>query len=331
MGKVLTVIIPTYNMELYLDRCLSSLIVPNIEMLEVLVINDGSKDKSSEIAHKYEEMYPTTFKVFDKANGNYGSCVNVGLSNATGKYCRILDADDYYSTDNLSLYLLYLMNVDSDVIFTSFTTRDCNNGIVSVTESSRELLDKEYDLYNFDFKSQRLVDLLRMHSICVKTNILRSNKFVQTEGISYTDTQFVFYSILYSKSIKFCPYNIYQYCLGRDGQTMSVSSMLKNNEHFYINAKRLLLDYRQYVELNNYSAKIESLKCCINYELLCYRDIVLAYLKYNKEELKLFQELVEIGLNSKIPYHVEKEIPSKRLFLWLKFRINPKFLNYFLK
>ena len=86
MAKILTVVIPTYNMEKYLDRCLTSLIVTNndlLERLEVLVVIDGAKDRSSEIAHSYQIRYPQTFIVIDKENGNYGSCVNRGVAEAT--------------------------------------------------------------------------------------------------------------------------------------------------------------------------------------------------------------------------------------------------------
>mgnify|MGYP002624493917 CR=1 FL=1 len=93
MNKTLTIVVPTYNMDRYLERCLDSLILPEMlmERLEVLVVNDGSKDKSSEIAHSYEKKYPQTFRVIDKENGNYGSCVNRGLKEATGKYIKNLD------------------------------------------------------------------------------------------------------------------------------------------------------------------------------------------------------------------------------------------------
>lgn len=75
MEKILTIVIPTYNMQDYLRRCLDSLIVPEEQMkqLEVLVVNDGSKDNSSAIAHEYQNKYPDTFRVIDKEKGNYGS------------------------------------------------------------------------------------------------------------------------------------------------------------------------------------------------------------------------------------------------------------------
>ena len=97
MDKILTVIIPTYNMEELLPRCLDSFLIKDkklMQQVEVLVVNDGSKDNSSSIAHRYEKLYPHTFRVIDKENGNYGSCVNRGLQEATGKYVKVLDADD---------------------------------------------------------------------------------------------------------------------------------------------------------------------------------------------------------------------------------------------
>ena len=126
MIKLLTVIIPTYNMQEYLHRCLDSLIVqqPMRESLEVLVINDGGKDKSSIIAHEYEDRYPDTFKVIDKENDHYGSCVNRGLVEATGKYVKVLDADDWFDTGELEKLLEKLPSIDVDLIMTSYKVVD---------------------------------------------------------------------------------------------------------------------------------------------------------------------------------------------------------------
>ena len=110
MEKLLTLIIPTYNMEKYLRTCLGSLIIGEWqELLEVLVINDGSKDSSSAIAHEYANKHPESFHVIDKENGNYGSCVNRGLKEATGKYVKVLDADDSFDTANFENYLCFLI------------------------------------------------------------------------------------------------------------------------------------------------------------------------------------------------------------------------------
>ena len=119
MQKLLTIVIPTYNMQDYLHRCLDSLVLEDEQLmsqLEVLVINDGSKDNSSTIAHDYENKYPATFRVIDKENGNYGSCINKGLEIATGKYVKVLDADDSFDTSNFEDYLRFLNSVEVDIL-----------------------------------------------------------------------------------------------------------------------------------------------------------------------------------------------------------------------
>ena len=104
MEKVLTIVIPAYNMEKFLPYCLDSLLIgQGTEDVEVLVVNDGSADRTSAIAHGYEERYPEVFRVIDKENGNYGSCVNRGLKEATGKYVKILDADDSFEDGAFAL------------------------------------------------------------------------------------------------------------------------------------------------------------------------------------------------------------------------------------
>ena len=118
MNKILTIVIPTYNMEKYLDKCLTSLVIEDRELmkqLEILVVIDGSKDRSSEIAHAYQVRYPQTFIVIDKENGNYGSCINRGLKEAAGKYIKVLDADDCYNSKSLQQHLELLRIVDVDL------------------------------------------------------------------------------------------------------------------------------------------------------------------------------------------------------------------------
>ena len=86
--KIITIIIPAYNMESLLNKCCDSLLVDESlrAFLEVLIINDGSKDKTLDIAKSYEERYPDVFRVIDKENGQYGSCINRGLKEAKGKF-----------------------------------------------------------------------------------------------------------------------------------------------------------------------------------------------------------------------------------------------------
>jgi glycosyltransferase involved in cell wall biosynthesis len=99
---------------------LESLLIPSIDAVEVLVVNDGSKDSSSAIAHEYAAMYPKSIVVIDKENGNYGSCINRGLKAATGKYIKVLDADDSFDTENFEQYVQLLKTVNVDMLLTDY-------------------------------------------------------------------------------------------------------------------------------------------------------------------------------------------------------------------
>lgn len=229
MDKILTVVVPTYNMEKYLDRCLTSLIVEDAKMncLEVLVINDGSKDCSSEIAHSYESKYPETFRVVDKENGNYGSCVNRGVSEATGKFIKVLDADDSFDNVVLSNYLDFLSKEElfssADLIISDYCKVDENQEVINSYGFSYG--DGPLSLAQVNDGMQ---PHFQMHGITYRTEMLKCIGYVQSEGISYTDQEWCFAPMAYVKTAWYFNKPLYRYTIGREGQTMEYSSVMKN-------------------------------------------------------------------------------------------------------
>ena len=120
MEKLLTIIIPVYKVEAYINKCLDSLIIaPELmEKLEVLIVNDGTPDNSAELSREYVMRFPKTFRQIDKENGGHGSAWNVGLKEATGKYLRFLDSDDWFT--DLDRLMLDLENCQADIVFNPF-------------------------------------------------------------------------------------------------------------------------------------------------------------------------------------------------------------------
>lgn len=109
-------------METLLPRCLDSLIESQyFNLIEAIVVNDGSKDKSLQIARRYGNNYPDSVAVIDKPNGNYGSTINAALPIAKGKYIKVLDADDTFDTLQLDELITALSNLDCDMVITHFT------------------------------------------------------------------------------------------------------------------------------------------------------------------------------------------------------------------
>ncbi|MDR3314855.1 MAG: glycosyltransferase, partial [Coriobacteriales bacterium] len=122
-AKFLSICIPAYKVESYLDRCLFSLLSSRVaDLLEVLVINDGSPDNSRAIALAYQEHYPTIVRLIDKENGGHGSTINTALEHATGTYFRIIDGDDWVDSINLTTMLEKLQETEpeADLVSTNY-------------------------------------------------------------------------------------------------------------------------------------------------------------------------------------------------------------------
>ncbi len=241
MNKILTIVIPTYNMEKYLDKCLSSLIVSpaNMQQLEVLVINDGSKDNSSKIGHSYEERYPGIFRVIDKENGNYGSCVNRGLKEATGKYIKVLDADDSFDVEIFELYISYLQRLDADLIISDYKVVD-EKGQTTETYTFPLPTDRLFNLGDLTIGTIRW---LWHHGVTYRTEMVRGINYHQTEGISYTDDEWIFCPMRKVKQVSYFPYFLYLYLRGREGQTFDPKVLKKAFHNRIIVGKKMLNDY----------------------------------------------------------------------------------------
>ena len=97
MTKV-SVLVPIYNVEKYLDECLASLAKQTLKDIEIICINDGSTDNSPKILQKYAKKYPN-FIVINKQNSGYGDSMNKGLEKATGEYISIVESDDFIESD----------------------------------------------------------------------------------------------------------------------------------------------------------------------------------------------------------------------------------------
>lgn len=229
--KLLSIIIPTYNMAELLPRCLDSLVAAEgaENALEAIVVNDGSKDNSLQVAQQYAEKYPAIVRVIDKPNGNYGSTINAALPVAKGKYVKILDSDDWFDTETLGKYLRTLAEIDVDIVLTHFTqigatTRE----VVKYNTMGREPYEygKIYKLD--DILPDGYIRFFLMHALTYRTELLRKINYRQTEGISYTDTEWSCYPTFYARTICFCDLNLYQYNLDREGQTMDPKVLLRS-------------------------------------------------------------------------------------------------------
>lgn len=108
--KILSIAVPCYNSEAYMEKCIDSLLVGG-EEVEILIVDDGSKDGTTEIADRYQEKYPTIVKAIHQENKGHGGAVNTGVENATGLYFKVVDSDDWVNPEAYQKILNVLAEV----------------------------------------------------------------------------------------------------------------------------------------------------------------------------------------------------------------------------
>ena len=226
---VLTVIVPAYDMERWLDGCLSSLAPMEGERLppyEVVVVNDGSRDRTSAIAHEWQRRHPNVFRVLDKANGHYGSCINAALAKAKGTFVKVLDADDTFSHARFAEYLELLAKLA--------TRSDVPDVVVNdeewVAANGTSITVRRYGLPN-EFDMSRLLacaQTITIHALAYRTDLLRQMGYRQTEGIPYTDTEWFTLPMAQVHSGAYFGHVLYRYSIQRLGQSIEAAAYARD-------------------------------------------------------------------------------------------------------
>ena len=245
--KLLSIIVPSYNMEAYLSKGLGSLIVDDkvlLQKLDIIVVNDGSNDRTSEIAHGFETKYPGVFRVIDKENGNYGSCVNAGLAIMQGIYVKILDADDTYDTKAFRRYLEFLEKmIDSgdgcDVVFNDFLTVDPEGNVRDRT-SYAFTGSPSFTLAEFDYDTKPMV---WAPALAYRAQLLRTIRYRQSEKLFYTDQEWDTIPMLAVRTVQYCGECVYRYLIGRENQSCNDVVRLRNFAMHFPVAEKIVETY----------------------------------------------------------------------------------------
>ena len=238
--KVLTVSVAAYNVERYLDKLLGSVItLKNRDMVEVLIIDDGSKDKTGEVAISYHKQYPDLVRYIRKENGGHGSTINSGIKEAKGRYFRALDGDDWLDTRGTDELIERLVREEheADVILTDFQI---------FTESGQKyecLLKnlKSGKSYSFEELETRSHSL-RYHSVIYRTSLIRNHNLTLDEHRFFVDSEYVLFPVPYINKIRY--YNLFVYCyrVGHTGQSVSREGRMRHiSDSKYVS--RNLIDF----------------------------------------------------------------------------------------
>ena len=219
----MSISIAAYNVEEYLAETLDSIVAcKSLPDIDVLVVNDGSRDGTLNLALRYTERFPESIRVIDKPNGGYGSTINVSIKEAKGTYYRLLDGDDWVDSDELDKLVLFLKTTDSDLIVTKYSS-------VRGQESKTIFLDWPYDGRVLPIE-ERLDYRYAMHMLTFRTAPLCDTlmRYPIMENTNYTDFEFNVKGICGCKAVAYLDADVYRYRLGREGQSVELASWFRN-------------------------------------------------------------------------------------------------------
>jgi len=248
MKKLLSISIAAYNVEKYLRECLNSFIVRESlqDLLEVIVVDDGSKDATSLIAQEFCENYPNVFRVIQKENGGYGSTINASLRVASGKYYKTVDGDDWLDTRNLEKFLEILKDCTADLVVTKY----CK--ILESTKEERPLfIAFSYDGNEYMADEIKLDQMFAMAQVTYKTSVLKESNLSITENCYYTDMEYVLKPLIAIRTIRGYDLNLYNYRIGREGQSVQLESWKKHIDQAIIVTTNLV----EYYSTHHFSSK----------------------------------------------------------------------------
>lgn len=239
--KLLTVSVAAYNAERYLEKCLKSFVDSAVsDQIEVIVVNDGSTDQTQMIAENFQVQYPDVIKVINKVNGGHGSTINRSIESATGKYYKIVDADDWVEKDGIEKLVRYIENSDCDLILNPYWEISATTGAKSqqLSPCGSDIVEGKV----FALANQRDI-MLYMHSLTFKTSIVKKMGSIIDENCFYVDMEYALFPLEFVESAIFLNFPVYDYLLGSATQSMAMDNMVKRrNQHLKV-TKRLIQYY----------------------------------------------------------------------------------------
>ena len=245
--KLLSVAIPCYNSEAYMEKCIKS-ILPGGEEVEIIIVDDGSSDGTAAIADRYAEEYPTIIKAVHQENGGHGEAVNAGIRNATGLYFKVVDSDDWLSRD---AYLQALSHLEKLAKGSDTVDLFVTNFVYDKQGATR----KKVMRFNHCFPQEEIFGwkdmghlpkgkYLLMHSLIYRTQLLKDCGLSLPKHTFYVDNLVAFTPLMYVKTLYYLNVPLYRYYIGREDQSVNEDIMIKRIDQQLLVTKLMIDSYR---------------------------------------------------------------------------------------
>ncbi len=242
--KLLSVAIPCYNSEAYMEKCIDSLLVGG-EEVEILIVDDGSTDKTAEIADAYAEKYPTIVRAIHQENGGHGEAVNAGIRNAQGLYFKVVDSDDWVNKEAYEKILKALEELlrgpkTVDLFISNFVYE--KQGATRKKVMQYRHCFPQGEVFGWsDIGHMQKGKYLLMHSMIYRTQLLQQCGLELPKHTFYVDNLFAYEPLPYVKNMYYLDVNFYRYFIGRDDQSVNEKVMIKRIDQ-QIRVNKMMVD-----------------------------------------------------------------------------------------
>lgn len=285
--KLLSVAVPCYNSQEYMRNCIDSLLEGQ-DLVEIIIVDDGSKDNTAAIADEYAAKYPDIVKAVHQENGGHGEAVNTGLRNATGLYFKVVDSDDWVNKEAYLAILDKLREITGgpqtlDMMISNFVYEKQG------AKRKKVMRYKSYMPENkiFTWKEMGRMPVgkyILMHSVIYRTGLLRDCGLELPKHTFYVDNLFVYQPLPHVQTMYYMDVNFYRYFIGREDQSVHEDVMIRRiDQQLFVN--RIMIDT---------IAGAKNIEKNIRRYMLRYLDIIMAV-----SSIMLIRSGTEENLNKK--------------------------------
>lgn len=312
--KLLTFAIPSYNSQDYLEHCVESLLIGG-EDVEILIVDDGSKDRTGEIADQYEAKYPNIVRAIHQENGGHGEAVNTGIRNATGLFFKVVDSDDWVDAESYIKILEKLRELAGgkdtlDMFIANYVYE--KEGAKHKKVMRYSALPQNQMFTWADVSHFRKGQYILMHSVIYRTQLLRECGLELPKHTFYVDNIYVYKPLPSVKNIYYMDVDFYRYYIGREDQSVNEKVMIGRIDQ-QIRVNKIMIDEFDLWKIPNRKLR----RYMFNYlEIITVISTIMLIRSGTKENLEKKRELWK--------YIKEKDI---RLFHHLRMGIMGNTMN----
>ena len=288
--KLLSIAIPCYNSQDYMERCIKSLL-PGGDDVEIIIVNDGSHDMTPEIADAYQKKYPGIVKAVHQENGGHGEAVNAGIANASGLFFKVVDSDDWVDEEAYRRIMDTLREIAGseqtlDMLISNFVYEKEGARRKKVMKYTSALVQDKMFTWS-DVRHMRKGQYLLMHSVIYRTKLLRDCGLKLPSHTFYVDNLYVYIPLVHVKTMYYLNVDFYRYYIGREDQSVNEEIMIRRIDK-QIKVNKMMIDAYDLWKIPNKKQR----KYMFNYlEIITVISTVLLIRSGTEENLEKKREL----------------------------------------